>query len=47
MGDHCLVAGSAATIASIMSPPQALEWLNELCLPYLCVDSENRLHRNC
>ncbi len=47
MGDHCLVAGSAATIASLKTPSEALEWLNELGLPYVCVDQDGALHRNC
>lgn len=47
MGDHCLVAGSAATIASLLPPQEALSWLNELGLPYICVDEEGGIHRNC
>lgn len=47
MGDYCLVAGSAATIASLKPPEEALRWLDELGLPYICVDKEGKMHRNC
>ena len=47
MGDYCLVAGSAATIASLKPQDEALDWLNELGLPYICVDDQGTLHRNC
>lgn len=47
MGDYCLVAGSAATIASLKTQVEAVEWLNELGLPYICIDGEGKMHRNC
>jgi thiamine biosynthesis lipoprotein len=47
LGDYCLVAGSAATIASLKEPKEALEWLNDLGLPYVCVANDGTMHRNC
>ena len=47
LGDYCLIAGSAATIASLKPPKEALAWLEELGLPYVCVDHDGKIHRNC
>jgi FAD:protein FMN transferase len=47
LGDYCLVAGSAATIASLKSESEALAWLNELGLPYVCIANDGTMHRNC
>jgi FAD:protein FMN transferase len=47
LGNYCLVAGSAATIASLKPQDEAIDWLNKLGLPYICVDSGGELHRNC
>lgn len=47
LGDHCLVAGSAATIASLKNKADALAWLDELGLPYICVDEAGKIHKNC
>lgn len=46
LGDYCLVAGSASTIASLMEPEKAIPWLDELNLPYLCVDQDNKVYKN-
>jgi thiamine biosynthesis lipoprotein len=41
---QCLVAGSAATIAMLKPPDQALQWLGELGLAWLAVDAELACH---
>lgn len=46
-GDYCLVAGSASTIASIKPEAEAIEWLNDLGLPYICVSRDGTVYRNC
>lgn len=47
LGDYCLVAGSAATIASLKPKGDAIAWLDELGLPYICIDQEGKIYRNC
>ncbi len=40
VAEQCLVAGSSATIAMLMPPGDALDWLGELGLPWLAVDAD-------
>lgn len=40
---HCVVAGTAATIAMLLGEQEGREWLAELGLPHLCVDRELRI----
>ncbi|MDG2140127.1 MAG: FAD:protein FMN transferase [Gammaproteobacteria bacterium] len=42
----CTVAGSIATIAMLKREESALEWLNELDLPYVVMDSTGKLNRS-
>lgn len=44
IADQCLVAGSAATIAMLKPPAQALDWLEQLGLPWFAVDSKLQCH---
>ncbi len=40
---HCLVAGSASTVAMLKEGPEATRWVDDLGLPKLCVDQSNRV----
>lgn len=44
LADQCLVAGSAATMAMLKPQTQALEWLEQLGLPWFAVDSQLQCH---
>ena len=44
MAQQCLVAGSSATIAMLKPRDEALQWLNELGLPWLAIDGELECH---
>lgn len=44
VSEQCLVAGGSATIAMLKPEAEALEWLSELGLPWLAVDSELVTH---
>lgn len=41
--EQCLVAGTASTIAMLKGDPGGREWLQQLGLPYLCVDAAGTL----
>ncbi len=41
---QCLVAGSAATIAMLKPPGEALEWLANLGVPWLAIDADLAMH---
>lgn len=42
LADHCVVAGSASTIA-MLKGREGIAWLEELGLPFLCVDDGGRV----
>ncbi|MFK8050084.1 MAG: FAD:protein FMN transferase [Halioglobus sp.] len=44
LADQCLVAGSAATIAMLKPTAQALQWLEQLGLPWFAVDQDLQCH---
>jgi thiamine biosynthesis lipoprotein len=44
LSQQCLVAGSSATIAMLKPEQEALQWLDELGLPWLAVDSQLCCH---
>jgi thiamine biosynthesis lipoprotein len=44
IADQCLVAGSAATISMLKPRDQALDWLAQLGLPWLAVDTAQQCH---
>ncbi len=44
LADQCLVAGSAATMAMLKPQTQALEWLEQLGLPWFAVDNQMQCH---
>jgi thiamine biosynthesis lipoprotein len=44
MAEQCLVAGSAATIAMLKPESQALEWLEQLGLPWFAIDTQLQCH---
>ena len=44
IAEQCLVAGSTATIAMLKPAPEALEWLAELGLPWLGIDTQLNCH---
>jgi len=46
VADECLIAGTATTIAMLKGESAGLEWLQQLGLPYLCIDARGRMHRN-
>lgn len=41
---QCLVAGSSATLAMLMAPQQALDWLSQLGLAWFAVDADGACH---
>jgi thiamine biosynthesis lipoprotein len=41
---HCVVAGTATTIAMLLPEDEALAWLDGLALPHLCVDRNGACH---
>lgn len=45
LADHCVIAGSATTVA-MLKGVDALTWLEELTLPYWCVDDQGNVHTN-
>lgn len=45
-GSLCLVAGAAATIAMLLPPMDALDWLRRGGLPWLAVDAHGKLLRS-
>lgn len=42
VAEHCVVAGSAASIAMLMGESGS-QWLEKLSLPYLCIDAHGQL----
>jgi thiamine biosynthesis lipoprotein len=44
VGQQCLVAGSTATIAMLKPVHQALQWLDQMGLPWLGIDAELNCH---
>jgi FAD:protein FMN transferase len=44
LAGQCLVAGSSATIAMLKPADEALEWLNNLGLPWLAIDANHSCH---
>lgn len=42
VADQCLVAGAMSTVAMLMSPQAATEWLRQSGLPFLCIDAQGR-----
>ncbi len=43
---HCVVAGTATTIAMLLPEDEGRAWLEALGLPYLCVDRKGGCHGN-
>ena len=43
LAQQCVVAGSAASIAVLLGS-EGKTWLDELGLPYLCIDSDGTRH---
>jgi thiamine biosynthesis lipoprotein len=46
LAQQCLVAGSSATIAMLKPAEEGLEWLAELGLPWLAIDTSHNCHGN-
>lgn len=44
LAPQCLVAGSSATIALLQEQAVALQWLDDLGLPWLAIDQDMRCH---
>jgi thiamine biosynthesis lipoprotein len=44
LADHCLVAGSASTVAMLLGEAEGARWLDELGLPNLRVSRDGALH---
>jgi thiamine biosynthesis lipoprotein len=44
LAGQCLVAGSSATIAMLKPPGEALDWLENLGLPWLAIDADLVVH---
>jgi thiamine biosynthesis lipoprotein len=44
LGGQCLVAGSSATIAMLKPAEEALDWLENLGLPWLAIDADLACH---
>lgn len=42
VADQCLIAGTAATVAMLQPADLALQWLEELGLPYLAISQQGR-----
>lgn len=40
---ECLLAGAATTIAMLKGPREGARWLDQLGLPYLCIDASGRV----
>jgi len=43
LASHCLVAGTASTVAMLKGEEGGGAWLRELGLPHLSLDSQERL----
>jgi thiamine biosynthesis lipoprotein len=46
VAEECLIAGTATTIAMLKGESEGLKWLQQLGLPYLCIDPGGGAHRN-
>ena len=46
IAEHCLIAGSAATVGLLKPEQEASAWLNELGLAWLAIDTQLRSHGN-
>jgi thiamine biosynthesis lipoprotein len=44
LAEQCLVAGSSATIAMLKPAGEALDWLDNLGLPWLAIDADLNCH---
>jgi thiamine biosynthesis lipoprotein len=44
IAEHCVVAGTATTIAMLEGREGGRAWLEDLGLPYLCIDDALRVH---
>ncbi len=42
VAEQCLVAGAMSTVAMLMSPETATDWLRQTGLPFLCIDAQGR-----
>jgi thiamine biosynthesis lipoprotein len=43
LGETCLVAGAASTVAMLLGIDEGATWLAQLGLPYLCVDAQGKV----
>jgi len=43
LAEQCLIAGTATTIALLKKQDEALDWLDTLGLPYLCMDKSQKI----
>jgi thiamine biosynthesis lipoprotein len=46
VAEECLIAGTTTTIAMLKGESDGLKWLQQLGLPYLCIDPRGGVHRN-
>ena len=46
VAEECLIAGTATTISMLKGASEGLQWLQQLGLPYLCIDARGGAHRN-
>jgi thiamine biosynthesis lipoprotein len=44
LGESCLVAGAASTLGMLLGPQAGYAWLQELGLPFLCIDANGASH---